>query len=82
MNTAPPDLVPDVTPTPEVLIREARRRQRRRYLVVSAAIAAVTATAVALIGGSGVVGVRGLLVLSRRPATTPWRQQPPAAQGW
>jgi len=43
MRTAPPAGLPDTRTGPEALIKEARRRQRRRWLAVGAAVAAVLA---------------------------------------
>ena len=55
MKTVPPGWVPDLGADPEALIKEARRRQHRRYLAVALAIV------VLLAGGAGVtVSVTGL----------------------
>jgi hypothetical protein len=43
MRIAPPGWLPDARPGPEALIKEARRRQRRRWLAIGAAVAAVLA---------------------------------------
>jgi len=43
MRTAPPAGLPDTRTDPEALIKEARRRQRRRCLAVGVAVAAVLA---------------------------------------
>ena len=43
MKTAPPGWLPDTRMGPEALIKEARRRQRRRWLAVGMAVAAVLA---------------------------------------
>jgi hypothetical protein len=53
MKAAPPSWLADPVPGPEVLIREARRRQRRRWLVAGVATAAVLTGAAAMIAGSG-----------------------------
>jgi hypothetical protein len=43
MRIAPPGWLPDARTEPEALIKEARRRQRRRWLAVGVAVAAVLA---------------------------------------
>ena len=43
MRSAPPGWRPDARTGPEALIKEARRRQRRRWLAVGVAVAAVLA---------------------------------------
>jgi len=43
MRTAPPAGLPDTRTGPEALIKEAPRRQRRRWLAVAVAVAAVLA---------------------------------------
>jgi hypothetical protein len=43
MRIAPPAWLPDTRTEPEALIKEARRRQRRRWLTVGVAVAAVLA---------------------------------------
>ena len=43
MRSAPPGWLPDARTGPEALIKEARRRQRRRWLAVGVAVAAVLA---------------------------------------
>jgi hypothetical protein len=53
MPTAPPDWLPHVRREPEVLIREARRRQRRRWLAAGAAVLMVSAGAAPVIEYSG-----------------------------
>jgi hypothetical protein len=53
MRIAPPGWLPDARPQPEALIKEARRRQRRRWLAVGVAVAAVLA------GAAGVAGHLG-----------------------
>lgn len=54
MKNAPPSWPPDAGADPEVLIKEARRRQRRRYLLAGLATAVVLAgTAGATIGLTG-----------------------------
>ena len=41
MRSAPPGWLPDARTGPEALIKEARRRQRRRWLAAGVAVAAV-----------------------------------------
>jgi hypothetical protein len=53
MQTAPPGRLTDAGTKPEAVIREARRRQRRRWLAAGVALAAVLAGAAAVIAGSG-----------------------------
>jgi hypothetical protein len=53
VRIAPPGWLPDAGTGPEALIREARRRQRRRWLAAGVAIATVAAATVAVIAGSG-----------------------------
>ena len=43
MKTAPPGWLPDAQTEPEALIREARRRQRRRWLMIGVAVATMLA---------------------------------------
>jgi hypothetical protein len=45
MSTAPPAVRPDAGAEPEALIQEARRRQRRRYLLTGSSIALALAVA-------------------------------------
>jgi len=52
MTTAPPGWLTDPGTEQEALIREARRRQRRRWLAAGVASAAVLATAVMIVAGS------------------------------
>jgi hypothetical protein len=56
MQTAPPGRLPDARREPEALIREARRRQRRRWLAAGTALLLVSAGAAAAIAGSGAGG--------------------------
>jgi hypothetical protein len=51
MRTAPPAGLPDTQTGPEALIKEARRRQRRRWLAVGVAVAAVLAGMAGVAGG-------------------------------
>jgi hypothetical protein len=51
MRTAPPAGLPDARTGPEALIKEARRRQRRRWLAVGVAVAAVLAGVAGVAGG-------------------------------
>jgi hypothetical protein len=51
MRTAPPAGLPDTQTGPEALIKEARRRQRRRWLAVGVAVAAVLAGVAGVAGG-------------------------------
>jgi hypothetical protein len=53
MQTAPPGWLPGPGTKPEAVIREARRRQRRRWLAAGVATAAVLVAAGAVIAGSG-----------------------------
>ncbi len=50
MRTAPPGWPPAAGPEPEVLIKEARRRQRRRYLVIGLATAVLAGAAGVTVG--------------------------------
>ena len=59
---------------PEALIKEARRRQRRRYLVVGLAGLAAAAVAASLLGGSGHTRQQN----APRPRVTPAHPVPPA----
>ena len=43
MRLAPPGWLPDARTGPEARIKEARRRQRRRWLAVGVAVAVVLA---------------------------------------
>ena len=56
MKTAPPGLPPDVNAGTEALIKEARRRQRRRWLAAGAAVATVLAGVAGV--AAGVTGHR------------------------
>jgi hypothetical protein len=51
MRTAPPTGLPGTRTGPEALIKEARRRQRRRWLAVAVAVAAVLAGVAGVAGG-------------------------------
>lgn len=51
MRTAPPAGLPEVRTGPEALIKEARRRQRRRWLAAGVAVAAVLAGVAGVAGG-------------------------------
>lgn len=53
MQIAPPEWLPDARRELEALIREARRRQRRRWLAAGAAMLMVCAGAAAVIADSG-----------------------------
>jgi hypothetical protein len=59
MITAPPGRLAGSGTQPEALIREARRRQHRRWLAAGAAMAVVVAGAAALVANSG-AGLRPL----------------------
>jgi hypothetical protein len=50
MSTAPPVKLADIRTEPEAVIRQARRRQHRRWLVVGSAIALALAGA-AMVSG-------------------------------
>jgi DNA-binding beta-propeller fold protein YncE len=52
VTTAPPGWLPEAGIEPEAVIREARRRQRRRWLAVAVATAVVIGGMVAVIAGS------------------------------
>ena len=56
MKTAPPGWPPDARAAPEALIKEARRRQRRRWLAAGVAVAVVLAGLAGL--AAGVAGQR------------------------
>ncbi|HEX4660984.1 MAG TPA: hypothetical protein VH307_26635 [Streptosporangiaceae bacterium] len=51
MRTAPASWLPDPRTQPEALIKEARRRQRRRWLAAGVAVAAVLASAAGVVTG-------------------------------
>ena len=53
MNTAPPGWLAEPGTEPEAVIREARRRQHRRWLVAGVALAVAAAGVAAVIAGSG-----------------------------
>ena len=53
MATAPPGWLPDTRREPQALIREARRRQRRRWLAAGTALLVLCTGAAAVIAGSG-----------------------------
>jgi hypothetical protein len=53
VTATPPGLLPDTGAEPEAVIREARRRQRRRWLAVGVAMVTVAAGAAAVIAESG-----------------------------
>ena len=56
MKTAPPGRLPDVGADPEALIKEARRRQHRRYMTVGLAVvmlAVAAGVAVSVVGSGG-----------------------------
>ena len=53
MSTAPPGWLPDARAELEAVIREARRRQHRRWLAAGVAMAVVAGGAAAVIAGSG-----------------------------
>jgi photosystem II stability/assembly factor-like uncharacterized protein len=51
MKTAPASWLPDPGTEPEALIKEARRRQRRRYVAAGVAVVAVLASAAGVVAG-------------------------------
>ncbi len=55
MRIAPPGWLPDARTEPEALIKEARRRQRRRWLAVGVAVAAVLAGVAGVAAGLAVI---------------------------
>ena len=67
MRTAAPGWLPEAGP--DVLIREARRRQRRRWLAAGAAVAAVLGAAAGV--AAGVAGHRGPQVTAPGSAAIP-----------
>ncbi len=60
MKSAPATWLPDPATESEALIKEARRRQRRRYIAAGVAVAAVLASA------AGVLAVGEVLAISLR----------------
>ena len=77
MRIAPPGWLPDARTGPEALIKEARRRQRRRWLAVGVAVAVVLAGVAGLAAGvaghppgrPGPRGHPGSQVAARQAAT-------------
>jgi hypothetical protein len=53
VTAAPPGWLPDAGAEPEAVIREARRRQHRRWLAVAVATAVVIGGVAAVVAGSG-----------------------------
>ncbi len=78
MQTAPPGWLPDAGTEPEAVIREARRRQRRRWLAAGVAMVTVAAGAAAVIAGSG---AGGRPRPPGRPATVTVKPAPSAMSG-
>ena len=79
MQTAPPGWLPDARREPEALIKEARRRQRCRWLAAGAALLMVSAgVAAAMMAGSG-AGRRSLP--PDRHVTVTVKPAPPAMSG-
>jgi hypothetical protein len=76
MQSAPPGWLPAARGEPEALIREARRRQRRRWLAAGTAVVMVAAGAAAVIAGSG-AGPRP----PGRPVTVAGKPAPSAMSG-
>ena len=82
--TLAPDRTPGTTPTPEDLIKEARRRQRLRYAVIGLAVLALVA---GLVGGLALTGGPASSIGSRthakpvRPATQAAPHPAPLAPG-
>jgi hypothetical protein len=78
MRTAPPGWLPDARTEPEALIREARSRQRRRWLAAGAAVLMVSAgVAAAVTAGSGA----DRRPPPGRPAAGTVKPAPPAMSG-
>ena len=77
MKTAPAPWPPGTGTEPEALIKEARRRQRRRYIVVGVAVVAVLGSAAGVAAGLSRPGGRlphshaGSPVVPRRTTPTP-----------
>ena len=71
MRIAPPGWLPDARTGPEALIKEARRRQRRRWLAGGVAVAAVLAGVAGV--AAGVAGHRAYQMTSgqTRASSTP-----------
>ena len=78
MQAAPPGWLPDAGPAPEAVIREARRRQRRRWLAAGVAMVTVAAGAAAVIADSG---AGGRPRPSGRPAAVTPRPAPSVMSG-
>jgi len=70
MKTAPARWLPGTGTQPEALIKEARRRQRRRYLAAGVAVIVVAAGTAAVIAGSG-AGSRPRLPAARSAPAAP-----------
>jgi len=70
MRTAQASRLPGDGTDPEAVIREARRRQRRRYLVAGVALVAVLAASAAVFTAASPGGH------PRRPASRPARTAP------
>jgi DNA-binding beta-propeller fold protein YncE len=78
VTAAPPGWLPDTGTGPEAVIREARRRQRRRWLAAGAAVAVAVAAVVSVIAGSG-AGSRPRPPGHRALPTAPGHGAPPPA---
>jgi hypothetical protein len=78
VTAAPPGLLPEQKAGPEALIREARKRQHRRWLAAAAAIAVVVGGSAAVIAYSTAADARppGLHARQAAPAH-PIRPEPP-----
>ena len=80
MKTALPGWLPDAGTELEAVIREARRRQRRRWLAAGVAMVTVVAGAAAVIAGSG-AGSRPRPPGSPTAAPSPLPTKPPRLTG-
>jgi hypothetical protein len=82
MKTAPARWRPGPGTQPEALIREARRRQRRRYLAVGVAVIAVLGSAAGVAAGLHGSGSRPGLHSHARSPVAAGRYQGPGGKLW